>query len=259
MQIFDTHAHLLDSRFDEDRAAVLDACRKAGVVHIMEACCDEPQIEAVLALVEREPMFAGSVGVHPHSAQDMTLATLDRMAQALAHPKILAVGEIGLDYHYDFSPRDVQQHWLGQQLDLAAQKHMPVILHDREAHADMLEALTAHKNGLRGVMHCFSGSYETAVRCLDLGLFIGMGGAVTFANAAKQRDLAARLPLERLVMETDCPYLTPVPHRGKRNDPSLLPHILSVLAQACKMDENELAARLYENSLALYGMRDAAV
>jgi len=256
VKLFDTHAHLLDDRFDEDREAVLESCRKAGVAHIMEACCDEADIDKVLALAAREPMVEGSVGVHPHSAREMTNATLDRMVAALTQPKILAVGEIGLDYHYDFSPRETQRLWLGRQLDLAAQMGVPVILHNRESTGDMLEILIAHRAGLRGVMHCFSGSFETAARCLDLGLYIGLGGPLTFANAQKQRDLAARLPLDRLVIETDCPYLTPVPFRGKRNDPSLLPHILSVLAAARGMEEEVLAEKLFANSLALYGVME---
>jgi len=254
MKLFDTHAHILDSRFDEDREAVLEKCKATGVVHIMEGCCDEKQIDAVLEWVEREPMALGSVGVHPHSASEMTKATLDVMVEALCHPKILAVGEIGLDYHYDFSPREVQRHWLSQQLDLAAEKGVPVILHNRESSGDMLDILTAHKNGLQGVMHSFSGSYETALRCIDLGLYIGLGGPLTFANAAKLRDLAARLPLDRLVIETDCPYLTPVPQRGKRNDPSLLVHVLAALAQCRRMDEEELAERLFANSCELFGL-----
>ncbi|MCL2695057.1 MAG: TatD family hydrolase [Clostridiales bacterium] len=252
MKLFDTHAHILDARFDADRDEVLKRCREVGVERIMEGCCDEAEIDAVLALAEKEEMVVGSVGVHPHAAREMTNATLDKMEQALAHPKILAVGEIGLDYHYDFSPRDVQRHWLGQQLALAAQKNVPVILHNRESSGDMLEILTAHKNGLRGVMHSFSGSYETAARCLDLGLYIGLGGPLTFGNAVKPRELAARLPIDRLVIETDCPYLTPVPFRGKRNDPSLLPYILTALAQCRRMDEQELAEQLFANSLALF-------
>ena len=162
MKLFDTHAHLLDEAFDADREALIASLPGKGVVHVMECCCDEAGIDRVANLVARVPFLYGSAGVHPHSADEWTSETADHIRAALQRERMLAVGEIGLDYHYDFSPRNVQKDVLDAQLSLAKEQSRPVILHDREAHGDMMDLLRAHKDGLKGIMHCFSGSYETA-------------------------------------------------------------------------------------------------
>ena len=167
---------------------------------------------------------------------------------------MLAVGEIGLDYHYDFSPRNVQKKVLDEQLSIAGELGVPVILHDREAHGDMMDLLRAHKNGLKGIMHCFSGSYEIARECLDLGLYIAFGGALTFKNAVRPIEVVQKLPSDRLLIETDCPYMTPVPYRGKRNDPSFILLTLKKMAEVREEDEEELAEKLYRNALDVYGI-----
>ena len=254
MRLFDTHAHLLDARFDGDREAVVSALEGNGVVRVLEACCDEAQIDQVIAFAEAHAGVYGSAGVHPHSAGEMTVSTLDHISAALGHEKIRAVGEIGLDYHYDFSPRDVQRLWFGQQLALAAQHGVPVILHDREAHGDTMDILRANKKGLKGIMHCFSGSYEIARECLDLGLYIAFGGSLTFHNAVHPREIAQKLPVDRLVIETDCPYMTPVPYRGERNEPRRIAETLAVLAAVRGEDQAALADTLYQNACAVYGV-----
>ena len=165
---------------------------------------------------------------------------------------MLAVGEIGLDYHYDFSPRETQKMVLDEQLSIAKELNLPVILHDREAHGDMMDILRSHKDGLKGIMHCFSGSYETAKECLDLGLYIAFGGALTFKNAVKPVEVAARIPIDRLLIETDCPYMTPVPYRGRRNDPTFIRHTLFKLAEIRGEDPDELSEKLFRNALAVY-------
>lgn len=255
MKIFDTHAHLLDEAFDADRDELIASLPEKGVTHVMEACCDEAGIDRVTELVQRVPFFYGSAGVHPHSASEWNGGTADHIRAALQNEKMLAVGEIGLDYHYDFSPRDVQKRVLDEQLSLAQELDLPVILHDREAHGDMLDILRAHKSGLKGIMHCFSGSKETARECLDLGLYMAFGGALTFKNAVRPIESAQYIPQERLLIETDCPYMTPVPFRGKRNDPSFIKITLEKLASVRGEDIEELANALYQNSLAVYQLR----
>ena len=254
MKIFDTHAHLLDEAFDDDRMEVIGSLPGKGVTKVMEACCDEAGIDRVLELVRSVPFFYGSAGVHPHSASEWNGKTADHIRKALEKPKMLAVGEIGLDYHYDFSPRDAQKKVLDEQLSIAADLDLPVILHDREAHGDMMDILRAHKKGLKGIMHCFSGSWETAKECLDLGLYVAFGGALTFKNAVRPIEVAQRIPLDRLLIETDCPYMTPVPFRGKRNDPSFILLTLDKLSEIRKEDKETIADALYRNALMVYGL-----
>ncbi len=256
MILFDTHTHLLDEQFEEDRNRVLSALPEAGVGYIVEAAASEEDFPRIYALTALYPFVYGAVGIHPQCAREMTEATARRMRQALTREKTVAVGEIGLDYHYDFSPRDVQKRVFIEQLGIAREVGKPVILHDREAHGDMMDILTAHRDGLSGVMHCYSGSYEDAVRYIDMGLYIAFGGALTFHNAAKQRDIAARLPFDRLLIETDCPYMAPVPLRGTRNDPRNVRITLSALASVRGVSEEEAARITTENAKRLFGILD---
>ncbi|MDD3400015.1 MAG: TatD family hydrolase [Eubacteriales bacterium] len=254
MELFDTHTHLLDERFDPDRDEVLLSIQKAGVTRCVEACCDAFGIDKVVDLCSKTDFVYGSVGIHPHSAGELSNEVLDKMADRLGNSKIVAVGEIGLDYHYDFFPRNVQRDCFASQLELARRMRVPVIIHDREAHGDCMDILRAYKNGLCGIMHCFSGSYETARECLDLGLYIAFGGSLTFKNAHNLQDVARRLPADRIVIETDCPYMTPVPHRGERNDPSYIHHTLEMLAELLGMSTQQLAPVLYSNSCSVFGI-----
>lgn len=254
MELFDTHAHLLDERFDADREALLAALPAAGIRYVLEACCDEAAFEAVAALSEAHPFLYASAGVHPHNASEWTNGTAAHLARALGHPRCVAVGEIGLDYHYDFSPRDVQKRVFAEQIDIAIAHQKPILVHDREAHGDCMDMLRAYRGRVTGVMHCFSGSYETAKECIADGLYIAFGGALTFKNAANRRDIAARLPLERLLLETDCPYMTPEPFRGKRNDPRLVLRTLEVLASVRSEPIERIAAATMENAKALFSI-----
>ena len=256
MRIFDTHAHLLDEQFDADREELIASLPEAGIVHVMEACCDEAGIDRVVALVSRVPFMYGSAGVHPHSADEFRPETPDHIREALTHDRMLAIGEIGLDYHYDFSPREVQRACFDAQLALAAELKKPVIIHDREAHGDTMDLLRCRRGNLSGVMHCFSASYEIAKECIDLGLFIAFGGALTFKNAVHQWEIASRLPLDRLLIETDCPYMTPVPFRGTRNDPRRIVLTLEKLAELRGIDTETLAETLYANSLNAFGISE---
>ncbi len=254
MKLFDTHAHLLDDRFDPDRNALITSLPEAGVTGFVEACVETEDLPKLQALTLLYDYVYGSAGIHPHSASKADKANLLRVERALREKKIVAVGEIGLDYHYDFSPREAQQAAFADQLDLAIAAKKPAIIHDREAHGDVMSLLSARCGRLCGVLHCYSGSYEDAVRYIDMGFYIAFGGALTFKNATKQRCIAEKLPLERIVVETDCPYMTPEPHRGERNSPLLLHLTLEKLAEVRGIPLDEAADAVYRNAMRLFGL-----
>jgi TatD DNase family protein len=220
--LIDTHAHLDGEEFADDLDDVVTRAVSAGVRSIVSAGQDEPTSRATLSLAERFTQVRPAVGVHPHlSSSAGDLAWLREMVR---RPGVVAVGECGLDYHYDFSPRPVQRDVFARQLELAAEVDLPVIIHCREAEDDIAELLRGHfSRERRGVVHCFTGSYDLGKALIDeFDVYLGLGGAVTFKKAEALHDAAARLPLERLVLETDCPFMTPTPHRGKRNEPAYL-------------------------------------
>ncbi|MEG1523817.1 MAG: TatD family hydrolase [Clostridia bacterium] len=252
MNLFDTHTHLLDEQFSEERNALIPSLPNCGVSCLVEVGCEMDDIPKICALVALYDHVYGAVGIHPHTAHTVTPAVLRRIELTMAFPKIVAVGEIGLDYHYDYSPRAVQKQAFADQIAIAKTYRRPIIIHDREAHGDTMDILQSEKNGLLGVLHCYSGSYEDACRYINMGLYIGLGGALTFKNAVKQREIAAKLPLERIVIETDCPYMTPEPHRGERNDPRLLHLTLEKLAEVRNMNADVLAAVTTENAKRLF-------
>lgn len=252
MQLFDTHAHLSDEKFDLDRHELIPSLYEYGVKKIIDVACDIRSADKTIDLLNRYPFIYGAVGMHPHDVKYMDNSLMDKLIEYMRHEKVLALGEIGLDYHYDYSPRDIQRAWFTEQLELAKQLGYPVVLHIREAFGDCMEILKAHKNGLRGVMHCYSGSVETAYECLDLGLSFSFGGAITFKNAKKTLDVISSLPIENILLETDCPYMTPEPYRGKRNDPSYLNYVCEKMAEQRKMDKEEVAERTYQNAINLF-------
>lgn len=255
MKLFDTHAHLLDERFDEDREALIASLPQKHVARVMECACMEKDLERVPELVKKYPGFIyGAVGVHPHYAAEFPAGKVTLVEKALENENILAVGEIGLDYHYDFAPHDVQRELFGAQVALSCQKKLPILIHDREAHGDTLDILKAHKGAAFGIMHCFSGSYETARELIDLGYHIGVGGSSTFKNNRRMKEMLPKLPLERIVLETDCPYMTPEPFRGERNDPSYTRVTCGHLAQLLDRDADELSEMFYNNACALFGL-----
>lgn len=258
MRLFDTHAHLYDQRFDEDRDAVIRSLPGSGVVLALVPGCDIPTSRQSAALAQRYKGLYFACGTHPHQASDWRDEDEAVYTALLSHPKGVAVGEIGLDYHYDFSPREVQQSVFQKQLRLAHQLNLPVILHNRESTGDMLALLKeeAAQRGepLTGVMHCFSGSVETARECVKLGLYISFGGSLTFKNARILLDVAADVPEDRLLIETDSPYLAPVPHRGKRNDPSLVALVAQKLAELRNSTAEQIAQLTMANGKRLFGI-----
>lgn len=253
--IFDSHAHYDDAAFDEDRHELLAAFPDKGVCGIVNAASDIASARKGLALADQYPYVWAAAGIHPHEAAHAPADAEEQLRQLLAHPKAVAVGEIGLDYHYDFSPRDVQLAWFERQLQLAKDLGKPVIIHDREAHEDTLRLLRHYQP--RGVVHCFSGSAEMAREIVNLGMYIGLGGAVTFKNAKKPVEVAATVPLERLVLETDAPYMTPVPFRGTRCTSDLILHTARRIAEVRGMTEEELLAVTRSNAHRLYTLPDA--
>lgn len=229
MRIFDSHAHYLSDAFDNDRETVLETLLDSSVCGIVEAGTSVASSEAAVVLAERWSKVYAAVGIHPEEASSVTESDIGALRQLCRRNKVVAIGEMGLDYHYeDACPRPVQQHWFRRQLELAAEEHLPVVIHDREAHEDTLNLLREFRPA--GVLHCFSGSLEMARDVLALGLHIGIGGVVTFKNARKLVEVAAMLPDDRLLLETDAPYLAPVPLRGHRCDSDMIRHTAAAVA-----------------------------
>ena len=256
-ELFDTHAHLSDRRFDEDRDAVIERLNEADVTLVCDVGCDLRDVSATVELIERYPFIYGAFGMHPHMASYMDYEMMDGLRRLLESPKAVALGEIGLDYYYDLSPREAQREWFDKQLSLAAELKKPVVLHVRDAIGESLDILRVHKQELLqygGIMHCYSGSAETARECLDLNLMIGFGGSLTFKNNRKGVETAEFVPLDRVVFETDCPYLAPVPHRGERNDPTLMHYTIEKFAQIKGISFEEAASAGFENGKRVYGI-----
>ncbi len=250
--IFDTHAHYDDSRFDEDRTELLSSLLSGTVSGIINCGCDLKSSLETVTLTEKHSLLYGAVGVHPHEAEGTTDIDLEKIKELYSHEKVVAVGEIGLDYFYDFSPREKQIELFRKQIITANELSLPVIIHDRDAHEDTMNILKELKP--EGVVHCFSGSAEMAKEILKLGLYIGIGGAVTFKNARKPVEVVEMLPLDRLLLETDAPYMTPVPFRGKRCDSSHIAYTAEKIAEIKGIDAQELIDRCNENAKALFGI-----
>ena len=249
--LFDTHAHLDDSAFDADRAALLAALPGAGLSFVMNPGCSLASSRAAVALAEQYPYVYAAVGSHPDAADEVNDETIQAYRALAAHPRVLAIGEIGLDYHYEDIPRAIQQRAFRAQLALAAELDLPVIIHDREAHADCLAIIGAFPQ-VTGVFHCFSGSAEMAKELVSKGWYIGFTGVLTFKNARRAVEAAAAIPLERIVLETDCPYMSPEPHRGRRNDPRNLPYMAQKLAEIKGIPPDQAAAQTLANGKRLY-------
>jgi TatD DNase family protein len=255
MDLFDTHAHLHFPDFDADRDAVLARAREAGVRRMLTIGTDVPTSQAAIDIASREPDVWASVGVHPHDAaeaDDTVLAEIERQA---GQPRVVAIGEIGLDFFRNLSPRDAQERVLRRMLDLARRTRKPVVVHCRDAHPETLAILAEERVGeVRGIMHCFSGDVEIARRCLELGLLISLAGPVTYPNARALPDVARFVPADGLVLETDCPYLPPQGHRGRRNEPAYVAITAARVAELRGEEAEDTARRCSDNARALLGM-----
>lgn len=250
--IFDSHAHYDDEAFEEDRDALIALLPTLGVTGVVNCASDLHSSVSSLSLADKYDWFYAACGVHPHEAENTPDDFIKTLSEHLKKPKCVAVGEIGLDYHYDFSPRAKQIEVFEAQLALANEFEMPVIIHDREAHEDTMNLLLKYKP--RGIIHCFSGSVEMAKEVLKLGMYIGLGGAVTFKNAKKPCEVAAMVPDDRLLVETDCPYMTPVPHRGERNNSSLIEFTAEKLAEIRGNTPQQIADLTRRNALRVFNI-----
>jgi TatD DNase family protein len=257
VELVDSHCHLDNADFDDDRAAVIVRAREAGLKYILSIGTGDgpPDLRAAVRQAEEHDFVYATAGVHPNDAAKVAVDTFKDLEHLLSHPKVVAVGEIGLDYHWGV-PRDVQMPAFIEQLEIAAAAHKPVIIHTRDAWADTLEVLRRHwgPSGVPGIMHCFTGGVSQARQCLELGFYLAFGGVSTFPKAVEVREAARVTPADRLLLETDAPYLAPVPYRGKRNEPAYVAHTARVLAQARGEDVEQLAATTTANFARLFGI-----
>ena len=252
MPVFDTHAHYDADRFDSDRDTVLSALPGDGVGLVVDPGCDLPSSRAAVTLAEKYSHVYAAVGVHPEDCAGFQDGDLEELRRLLQHPKAVAIGEIGLDYYWEENPpRDFQQMVFRKQLALAAELDVPVIVHDREAHGDCL-AIIQEFPTVTGVFHCFSGSPEMAAELLKRGWYLGFDGPITYKNARRAPEVAAITPLDRMVVETDAPYMAPVPMRGKRNDSRYLPYVIEKLAEWKGISPEEMTRITWENGRRLF-------
>lgn len=242
MKLVDSHTHLDDAKYEADREQAIERALASGVQSMVAVGTGNgpPDLEAGVRLAERYPFVYATIGVHPHDASKATEETFARLRDLAAHPRVIAIGEIGLDYHYDLSPRPVQREVFARQLEIAAESRKPVVIHTREAWEDTM-AQFGGRAPVRGILHCFTGGAAQARQALDLGFHLAFGGVVTFPNADEVREAARITPDERLLVETDCPYLAPVPHRGKRNEPAFVVEVARRLAQERGVSPEEIA------------------
>ena len=245
--IFDSHAHYDQKRFNDDREVVIDSLRPNGVGAVLNSASNVASSRAALALAKKYGFFRASAGIHPDSADTLNDDTLLCIEQLCREAEVVAMGEIGLDYHYPDGPdRETQLYAFRRQLELAHELDIPVIIHSREAAQDTFELVRKYRP--RGVIHCFSGSAELARQYVDLGMYIGFTGTVTFTNAKKPREAAAAVPLSRLLLETDCPYMAPVPNRGRRCDSTMLPYTTAALAECKEISPEKLIEATWNNA-----------
>ena len=250
--IFDAHAHYDDKWFDADRSALLSSLPQHGVATIVNAAVDIETVQTAIGYAEAYPHMYACAGIHPENLDGLAEDYLDQLTELLKHPKVVALGEIGLDYHWDI-PKEEQHRVFEEQLQLARELDVPVVIHDREAHGDVMEYIRRYHP--KGLMHCFSGSVEMLKEVMKLGMSISLGGTVTFKNARVPVEVAAAVPLDRLLLETDAPYLSPVPFRGKRNDSRNIAYTAERIAEIKGMDAQELIDITTENAKKLYGIK----
>ncbi|WP_216831185.1 TatD family hydrolase [Alkalihalobacterium elongatum] len=253
--LFDTHVHLNADQFEEDRAEVIKRAHQAGVTHMVVVGFDEKTIKGALEIAEEYENIYAAVGWHPVDAIDMTEDHLAWLEELAAHPKVVALGEMGLDYHWDKSPKEIQKEVFRKQIRLAKKVKLPIIIHNREASQDIVDILNEEGAAeVGGIMHCFSGSVEIARACLDMNFHISFGGPVTFKNAKKPKEVAIEVPLDRLLIETDCPYLAPHPYRGKRNEPAYVQLVATQIAELKELTLEQLAEQTMNNAKKLFNI-----
>lgn len=251
--IFESHAHYDDEAFNEDRETLLASMQENGIGTIINVGASIASTQSTIALTQQYPFLYGAAGVHPSETAELDEDKLCWLEQQCRREKIVAVGEIGLDYHWPEPDRALQKYWFEKQLELAARVNLPLIIHSREAAKDTLDIMKAHHTqDSRGVIHCFSYTKEIAQEYIAMGYYIGIGGVITFSNARKLKEAAAAIPIERILLETDCPYLAPVPNRGKRNSSLNLPYVAQEIAQIKGISREEVVSITCENAQRLF-------
>ena len=254
--LIDSHVHLDDKRYDGDRDRLIKSLRDDGLELVINIGADLQTSIASVSLAEKYDQVYAVVGVHPHSAKEVDESTLEILKSFASREKVVAIGEIGLDFHYDNSPRDLQRKWFKKQLELAKQVDLPVVIHSREATQETFEIIKQAQDGsLRGVLHCYSDSVEIALEYIKLGFYISLGGPVTFNNARVPKEVAKAVPLDRLLIETDSPYLTPSPNRGKRNEPAYVRFVAAEIAELRDISFDELVKATNRNTKDLFQIK----
>ena len=255
MKIFDTHAHYDDEAFDEDREKLLREVHEAGIDRIVDIACSMETSRKMPEFIGRYDFMYGTVGVHPDDIEFLTNEDMDELKSLSAEDKIIAIGEIGLDYHYDGIDKELQKRWFAAQLNLARELNLPISIHSRDAAKDTLDVMREeHAESIGGVMHCFGYGVEMAREFLEMGYYIGVGGVVTFKNGKKLKEVVDYTPLDRIVLETDCPYLSPVPFRGKRNNSGNLTYVAEAIAEIKGISVSEVCEVTYRNAHNMYRM-----
>ena len=252
--IFDSHAHYDDKQFDGDRDELLSSMGENNIKRIVNVGADLSSSKRAVALAKQYDFVYAAIGVHPSDIGSLDEVGVQWLRETAEYEKVVAIGEIGLDYYWDKEPKvqEQQRFWFRRQLELAREVNLPVIIHSREAAADTMEIMKNHAQGIPGVIHCFSYSKEQALEYVKMGYYIGVGGVVTFQNARKLKEAVTELPLERIVIETDCPYLAPVPNRGKRNSSLNLPYVVNTIAELKGMTPEEVEKITFQNAMELY-------
>ncbi len=255
--IFDTHAHYDDEKFDEDRDSLLKELHKNGISYILNASASDESLDASIELSQEHDFVYAALGIHPEYADEINEGVLDKIRVLSKNKKVVAIGEIGLDYYYDNSPRDIQRYWFERQIELAKELCLPIIIHDRDAHEDTINIIKkTNAKQVGGIFHCFSGSAQMAMDMLKHNLYIAIGGPVTFKNSRKTIEVVQAIPLDKLVVETDCPYLAPEPFRGKRNNSGYLVHIIQKIAEIKGISEAEVAEVTLANAKKIFNISD---
>ncbi|MSU00571.1 TatD family hydrolase [Tissierella pigra] len=251
--LIDSHAHLDDPRFDNDRDKLINSLKDNGVEIVINIGADLQTSISSVSLAEKYDNIYAAIGVHPHSAKEVDNSTIEVLRTFAKRDKVVAIGEIGLDYYYDNSPRDIQRKWFIEQLNLAKELNLPVVIHTRDAAQETFDILKEAQDGsLRGVLHCYSGSVEMAMEYIKMGFYISLGGPVTFKNAKVSKEVAKNIPLDKLLIETDCPYLTPEPYRGKRNEPVYVRYVAGTIAELRGITYEELERTTNRNTKDLF-------
>ncbi len=254
--IFETHAHYDDEQFDMDRETLLSSMPEQGVGTIVNVSATYASCQRVVDLVQKYPFMYAAVGIHPDEVGSLNEERFQQMKELCKQEKVVAVGEIGLDYYWDNESHDLQKEWFVRQLDLARELNLPVLIHSREAAADTMEIMKQYGQGLKGVIHCFSYSKEMAAEYVKMGFYIGVGGVVTFKNARKLKETVQEIPLTSIVLETDCPYLAPVPYRGKRNNSAYIKYIAEGIAGIKGVSYEEVVEQTEKNARDLYNLTE---